>query len=164
MFVCTRTGRTSARPYCFLCARFAHPSPFDSERNSRLCTPQDTKNKIITPVHLDMLLRSSHKGIGRRPGSTNETRQQLYLQRKRKGDRLEKYFNKAHSYFPTLIHRSPNGYCTVIISNYFPAAHRLMSVVEHLLPFRRSLFLGQMCVRLSSSLCSHVAMWVSRML
>lgn len=42
--------------------------------------------------------------LGTKTGGTGEDRQPPERsQRKRKGDRLEKYFNKAHSYFPTLI-------------------------------------------------------------
>lgn len=90
--------------------------------------------------------------------------QQQLIQRKRKGDRLEKYFNKAHSYFPTLIHRcSPNGYCTVIISNYFPAAHRLMPVWLEwsiFFPFGGAFSWADVCAVISSSFitCGFVAL------
>lgn len=100
---------TRRYPHCFIPFSLSLSRshlPSNPEQDSGFCTPQDTKNKIITPVHLDMRFKiSRYKGNrrDRRPNSQQPIviSARCPAQRKRKGDRLEKYFNKAHSYFPT---------------------------------------------------------------
>lgn len=70
---------TRRYPHCFIPFSLSLSRshlPSNPEQDSGFCTPQDTKNKIITPVHLDMRFKiSRYKGNwrDRRPNSQQPT-------------------------------------------------------------------------------------------
>lgn len=180
---------TRRYPHCFIPFSLS-PShshlPSNPEQDSGFCTPQDTKNKIITPVHLDMRFKiSRYKGNrrDRRPNSQQpiviSARCPQHRESEKATDSKNILIRHTVIFRPTLIlpsvHRGGgggsqqsqlHGYCTVIISNYFPSSckQRLTSSALYLLDWWSILLLrmgwepfleeGQMCGSVGISIFS----------